>query len=216
MTMPSQTVLIWLGVYVVVSLPMVIFLGSRKKETILSKMAGMLFVPGVLVWAPMGMIAATIYFWLYRERHMTTIDRHGTEEEKAALKAYRSALASETIWHRLLVKLRRRQPTAERIQAEKDMDSVWDRYQARMEPEGFTFGIRRAHMYNHVLRYVDQEGVTEVIIEESPDFKTEGFLVWELEFSQDPTRRKLILDRFVQWAENRKIRHTVLFGKLRG
>lgn len=48
--MPSQTVLMWLVVYVVVSLPMVIFLGSRKKKTFLSEMTGMLFVPGVLVW----------------------------------------------------------------------------------------------------------------------------------------------------------------------
>jgi hypothetical protein len=132
-SMTFDSMIIWAGVYVVIAPLAVIFFGSRKRESFLTKTAGMLFLPGFLVWTPLAMIAATIYFWLYRERHRTTIDLHGTDEEKAALAAYRSSLSSETFRHRLMVKLGKRQPTAERLQAEAVIHEVWDGYHERME-----------------------------------------------------------------------------------
>lgn len=129
----SSTVIFCLSLYIAVSPLAGFWLVTRKQESPLLKFVWPWFLPGCLPWTPLAMIAATTYFWLYPERHLTTMDRHGTEEEKAALQAYRSALASETVWHRLLVKLGRRPPTAARIQAEKDMDAMWDRYQARRD-----------------------------------------------------------------------------------
>lgn len=73
---------------------------------------------------PLAMVAAIICHWLYPERHMTTMNMHGTEEEKAALEAFRTALASETLWLRLMVKLGRRQPTAERLRVEAAIHEV--------------------------------------------------------------------------------------------
>jgi hypothetical protein len=209
MTMPSQTVLIWLGVYVVVSLPMVIFLGSRKKETFWSQLVALVFVPGLIVWLPLAMIAATIYFWLYRERHMTTMDCHGTEEEKAALEAYRSALASESVWHRLMVKLGRRQPTEIRLQADAAVAAVWDRYHERMGPKDHSFEIKRTNN-KLTLRYKDEAGSVEVLIKQSTANSDYQYLIWETTFCCDVARRKLILERFRTWAGNRQITYLVI------
>jgi len=208
--MPSQTVLIWLVVYVIVSPLLVIFLGSRKRESFLIKIAGPLFVPGLIVWAPLAMIAATTYFWLYRERHWTIIDRNGTEEEKAALAAFRSTLSSETFWHRLMVKLGKRQPTAERLQAEAAVSLMWERYEERMYPKDYSVAIKRSRKGVVTLQYEDEVGLVEVVIKEVPDTHQPGYLVSERSFQSDAARRKLILERFATWAGNRRIPHTIL------
>jgi hypothetical protein len=208
--MTLNSIMIWASVYVVVAPLAIFFLASRKQESLLLKVIGPLFVPGILVWAPLAMIAATIYFWLYRERHWTVIDRNGTEEEKAALAAFRSTLSSETAWHRLMVKLGRRRPTAERLQAEEAVSQVWDRYEERMHPKDHSVAIKRSKKGVVTLQYKDEAGLVEVVIEEVPDTHQPGYLVSERSFQCDATRRGLILDRFATLAGNRKIPHTIL------
>lgn len=78
-------------------------------------------------------------------------------------------------------------------------------------PRDHSFSIRHSIKCGTMLRYEDLEGAVEVMFERSPNFDIQGFTVWERDFSQDPARRKLILDRFVKWAEGRKIRHTVIY-----
>ncbi|MBL9183802.1 MAG: hypothetical protein JNN17_16805 [Verrucomicrobiaceae bacterium] len=205
MTMPSQTALIWLGVYAVVSPVVFIFLASKKKESLF----GLVFVPGILAWLPLAMIAATFYYWLYPECHMATMDCHGTDEEKAALQAFRSALASETLWHRLMVKLGRRQPTVERMQEEAAIAAVWDRYHERMEPKDHSFKIKRTNK-GPTLQYKDEAGLVEVLIKQSNASGDYQYLIWEETFCCDVARRKLILDRFRTWAANRQISYLVI------
>jgi hypothetical protein len=208
MNITTDSIVFWAVVYVVISLPAVIFLGTRKVDSFLNNISVM-FVPGLLAWMPLALVAATIYFWLYPERHRTTIDVHGTEAEKAALEAFRSALASETVWHRLMVKLGRRQPTAERLRAEAAIHEVWDRYNERMEPKDHSFKIKR--IGNQLtLQYEDKSGLVKVLIKESRASGDDGYLIWEQTFCCEPARRTLILDRFATWASNRQIAFTVL------
>lgn len=206
--MTFDSMIIWAGVYVVMA-PLAIFLlASRQPESLLLKVIGPLFVPAIIVWIPVAMIAATICFWLYPERHRTTIDAHGTEGEKAALEAFRSALASETFWHRLMVKLGRRQPSTTRLQAEAAIAEVSDRYLERMEPKDHSFKIKRKGS-GLTLQYKDEAGLVEVVIKQSCARDVQ-YLIWEQTFRCDAARRKLVLDRFATWAGNRQIDYTVI------
>jgi len=69
-------------------------------------------------------------------------------------------------------------------------------------------------MYNHLLKYEDEQGAIEVIIEDSPRSQ-EGLLVWERDFSDDPERRRLVLERFIAWAQKEYLAHTIIYDKKR-
>jgi hypothetical protein len=77
------------------------------------------------------------------------------------------------------------------------------------------FSLQRVHMYNQLLRYEDGDGVIEVIVEDSPDFEEYGLLVWERDFSDNQERRGLILQRFVEWAQQQNLKHTIIYDRKR-
>ncbi len=56
------------------------------------------------------------------------------------------------------------------------------------------------HMYNHELIYSDSVSSVKTIIEDAATNDI-GILVWEMDFSDDENRRKLIVKRFIEWAE---------------
>lgn len=84
--------------YVVLSPLAVWYMQSRFKGTVPEKLITVLSTPGCLF--VLLFIAAPLsipYFRLYPERHATTMDFEGNEDEKAELAAYRDALGKETL-----------------------------------------------------------------------------------------------------------------------
>ena len=71
------------------------------------------------------------YFWLYRERHATTIDFDGTDDEKAELASYRAALRRETLWSRFMYCTGLRSASANRVAAQQAITQTWQRFHER-------------------------------------------------------------------------------------
>ena len=65
------------------------------------------------------------------------------------------------------------------------------------------------HMYNHELIYSDSVSSVKIIIEDAAKNDI-GLLVWEMEFSDDENRRKLIVKRFIEWAELNLLKYRLI------
>jgi len=102
----------------------------------LDKVVTLLATPGALIVLLLLALPLSIpYFWLYPERHKTTIDANGTDAEKTALAEYRSALRRDSLWNRLLFPSGVRGASENRLAAEELIGRVWVDYHVRTERE---------------------------------------------------------------------------------
>jgi len=118
--------------YVLVSPVSVWFMQSRFRGSLLEKLITLISTPGCLFI--LFFIAGPLsipYFWLYRERHRTTIDFHGTEDEKADMQAYRAALSRETFLDRIRYFTGFTPASANRLAADQAIMQTWERYHSR-------------------------------------------------------------------------------------
>ena len=118
--------------YIVLSPIAIWFMQSRFKGSIAEELITVLSTPGCIflfffIAAPLSIP----YFRLYPERHATTIDFEGTEDEKAELTAYRLALRQETLWSRIMYSTGRRPASENRVVAEQMINQTWQRFNER-------------------------------------------------------------------------------------
>jgi hypothetical protein len=118
--------------YIVLSPVAVWFMQSRFNGSIPEKLITILSTPGCIIL--LFFIAAPLsipYFRLYPERHATTIDFEGTEDEKAELTASRLALRQETLWSRIMYSTGRHPASENRVVAERKINQTWQRFNER-------------------------------------------------------------------------------------
>jgi hypothetical protein len=94
--------------YVAVSFVLNIWVTRRHENAWWAMIVYFVTAPACLVIFVAAGIWSLPFFWLYPERHAHLIDIKGTDEQKAALNAYRKECAKYGLWRRLLEKLRLR------------------------------------------------------------------------------------------------------------
>jgi hypothetical protein len=135
MPAPWPIILLCLA-YLIGSPLMAWWVQTRHKGSMLDKVVTLLATPGALIVLLLLALPLSIpYFWLYPERHKTTIDANGTDAEKTALAEYRSALGRETLWNRFLFRSGVRGTSENRLAAEESIGRVWKDYKTRKERE---------------------------------------------------------------------------------
>jgi uncharacterized membrane protein YqaE (UPF0057 family) len=122
------------ALYIVLSPLAVWYMQGRFRGLILEKLITILSTPGCLF--VLFFIAGPLsipYFWLYRERHRTTIDFDGTDSEKADMEAYRLALRGESFWDRVRYATGFTDASENRRAAEEAIMRTWELYKTRTE-----------------------------------------------------------------------------------
>jgi len=75
------------------------------ENTLLKRLVALPFLPTFVFWVLiLGCLSIPLY-WLYPEKHRTTIDFEGTEEEKQKLLEYRAILSKKSLVRTLAEKL---------------------------------------------------------------------------------------------------------------
>jgi hypothetical protein len=90
--------------YIAASFALNLWVTRRHENAWWSMLVYVVTAPGCLVIFAAAGIWSLPYFWLYPERHANLIDITGTDEQKAALDAYRKECAEYGLRRRLLEK----------------------------------------------------------------------------------------------------------------
>ena len=77
----------------------------KGEDTLFKKLVSLPFLPTFVIWGLVLCCPSIPLYWLYPEKHMTTIDFEGTEKEKQKLREYRAILSRKSVWRRLAERL---------------------------------------------------------------------------------------------------------------
>jgi hypothetical protein len=87
--------------YLVVSVPLNCWFTKHRPDTFGAGVVMWLTMPGCVVLLFVAAALSIPYFFIFPERHASSIDFDGTEAEQAAMQEYRRAVSRIPLWRRL-------------------------------------------------------------------------------------------------------------------